>query len=143
MTNVMCPATPHSLHEYAGIIPIYQTMGAACADLELPTDATIPARTAVKIDLLLSFDIPEGYKIVMYPRSSLLMKHNLIQPTSIIDSDYKGNVHAPLYNPTDTDIHLPKGTRVAQIECVPAYNTVQWPRKYTKRGNGGFGSTDK
>lgn len=141
--NVKCPAMQHSLNEHVGIVPVYQTTGAACADVELPTDITVPARTAVKVDLLLSFDIPEGYKIVMYPRSSLLIKHSLIQPTSVIDSDYKGNVHVPLYNPTDADIHLPKGTRVAQIECVPAYSTVHWLRKCTIRGNGGFGSTDK
>lgn len=132
------------LHENAKA-PIYMTHDAACADLALPEDVTIPAHTAVKINLGVAFFIQYGYKIVMYPRSSLLIKKGLIQPTSIIDSDYSGQpVHAPIYNPTDSDILLKAGERVAQIECVPMYVCHSWDRSIAirKSENGGFGSTD-
>lgn len=127
-----------------GVMPVYMTKGAACADVALPFDLVIRAHTSVKEDLWIGFEIPKGYKIIMYPRSSLLIKHGLMQPVSIIDSDYSGQrVHVPLYNLTDKDVHLPKGTRVAQIECVPCYDCQDWEHSQTERAqvNGGFGST--
>ena len=128
---------------YHGALPVYQTKLAACADVCLPKQVVIPARSSRKIDLLIGFDIPEDMKIMMYPRSSLMTKKGLIQPTSIIDADYSHmHVHVPFYNPTDIDITLEAGERVAQIECVPRYSTNEWPRKDAKR-EGGFGSTGK
>ena len=93
------------------------------------------------VPLQIGFDIPNGYKIVMYPRSSLMIKYGIVQPTSIIDSDYSGmEVHAPLYNTSNKRIELPAGTRVAQIECVPVCDCADWPHESTER-TGGFGST--
>lgn len=125
-----------------GIKPVYQTKESACADVAIPFETVIPAGKSVKIDLWIGFEIREGYKIVMYPRSSLLIKKGLIQPVSIIDSDYSGqHVHAPIYNPGKEDVVLEAGERVAQIECVPAYDCKDWERKKEQRGEGGFGST--
>lgn len=121
--------------------PYYATKYAACADLEVPKNVTVPAGKAVKVNLLIGFMIPKGYKLLMYPRSSLLIKKGLIQPVSVIDQDYSGQpVHAPLFNPGTTDITLVIGERIAQIECVPAYDCLSWCR-YNEKRNGGFGST--
>lgn len=126
-----------------GIRPVFKTKEAACADVATPVAITIPAHSAIKSDLFIGFEIPKGYKIVMYPRSSLLIKKCLIQPVSIIDSDYSGqHVHVPLFNPTDKDIVLEAGERVCQIECVPAYDCDDWAHENAER-MGGFGSTDK
>lgn len=124
-----------------GYTPIYKTLGAACADLAVPERVLIPPRTVVKIDLKISFEIPEGYKIIMYPRSSLLIKKSLMQPVSIIDSDYTGHVHVPLYNLSDDAVALEKGERVAQIECVPAYDCIAWNHEISERDQNGFGGT--
>ena len=125
-----------------GLAPIYKTKLAACADIAVPMKVVIPAHKFVRVDLWLGFEIPEGYKIIMYPRSSLLDKKGLMQPTSIIDADYSGQrVHAPLFNMTDEDVVLEKGERVAQIECVPRYDCDDWLRDNVDRGFGGFGST--
>ena len=71
----------------------------------------------------------------------MLIKKGLIQPVSIIDSDYSGqHVHIPFVNITDEPVELDKGERVAQIECVPAYDCVDWSR-IEKERDGGFGST--
>lgn len=122
--------------------PVYMTKKAACADVALPFNLTIPAHTGVKEDLWIGFEIPDGYKVVMYPRSSLLVKYGLMQPVSIIDADYSGQrVHVPLYNLTDKDVTLNAGTRVAQIECVPCYDCQDWEHENAERGIGGFGST--
>lgn len=125
-----------------GIMPVYSTSEAACADVALPKQVIIPANSVVKIDLLISFNINNDMKINMYPRSSLLVKKNLVQPVSVIDPDYHDHVHVPLYNPTDEDVVLERGERVAQIECVPRYRTCDWIEKNVKR-EGGFGSTGK
>ena len=71
----------------SGHMPVYMTKEAACADVTLPCDVTIYPGEVVKIDLLIGFEIPNGYKLVMYPRSSLLFNNSVLSPTSTIDSD--------------------------------------------------------
>ena len=125
-----------------GVNPVYKTKGAACADIAIPFETKIPPRTAVKIPLKICFEIPKGYKIIMYPRSSLLFSKGLMQPVSIIDSDFSMcEVHAPLYNPTDKEVVLAKHERVAQIECVPSYDCEDWEHQNNERGASGFGTT--
>ena len=125
-----------------GKIPVYGTEYAACADVALPEDVIIRYREVKKIDLCIGFIIPKGYKIIMYPRSSLLIKKGLFSPVSIIDQDYSGQrVHVVLANLLkDYDVDLKAGERVAQIECVPAYHCSSWITTENER-TGGFGST--
>lgn len=128
---------------HTGNLPVYKTKLAACADVSLPVDIRIPARSSFKVDLLIGFNIPDDMKIMMYPRSSLLINKGLFQPTSVIDADYSGqHVHVPFYNPTDYEVVLKQGERVAQIECVPRYDCRDWVHETNER-TGGFGSTGK
>lgn len=124
-----------------GKVPVYKTKQAACADVYLPEDVTIEPGKVACPGLQLGFEIPAGNKIVMYPRSSLLVKFGIIQPTSIIDADYSGmEVHAPLYNATDKPVTLKAGDRVAQIELQPYTRVLDWKFESNER-TGGFGST--
>lgn len=124
-----------------GKVPVYMTKQAACADVFLPEDVTIEPGKVACPGLQLGFDIPGGTKIVMYPRSSLLVKHGIVQPTSIIDADYSGmEIHAPLYNTTDKPVTLKAGDRVAQIELQPYTRVLDWAFVPAER-TGGFGST--
>lgn len=121
--------------------PVYKTKEAACADLSLPEDVILKPGEVACIDLQIGFDIPAGFKIVMYPRSSLLVKKGIVQPTSIIDADYRGMpVHAPLYNTTNKPIKLKAGERIAQIEVQRVEHVADWPLEVAER-TGGFGST--
>ena len=134
-------------------MPCFMTKGAACADMFLPADITIPPMdiskslkdNIVKVPLDVSFDIPSGFKIVMYPRSSLLIKRGLIQPVSIIDEDYHGNVHAPLVNITNEPIELKAGERLVQIELQLAMpkGICDWDAVKSERDQNGFGGTGK
>ena len=129
------------------------TKGAACADMFLPADVTIPPMdiskslkdNIIKVPLDVSFDIPSGFKIVMYPRSSLLIKRGLIQPVSIIDEDYHGKVHAPLVNITNEPIELKAGERLVQIELQLAMpkGICDWDTVESERDQNGFGGTGK
>ena len=124
-----------------GKVPVYKTKQAACADVFLPEDVTIEPGKVACPGLQLGFEIPAGNKIVMYPRSSLLVKFGIIQPTSIIDADYSGmEIHAPLYNATDKPVTLKAGNRVAQIELQPYSRVLDWKFESNER-TGGFGST--
>ena len=124
-----------------GKVPVYKTKQAACADVYLPEDVTIEPGKVACPGLQLGFEIPAGHKIVMYPRSSLLVKFGIIQPTSIIDADYSGmEIHAPLYNATDKPITLKAGDRVAQIELQEYSRVLDWKFEPIER-TGGFGST--
>ena len=128
-------------------MPCFMTKGAACADMFLSADVTIPPMDTskslkdniVKVPLDVAFDIPSGFKIVMYPRSSL------IQPVSIIDEDYHGNVHAPLVNITNEPIELKAGERLVQIELQLAMpkGICDWDTVESERDQNGFGGTGK
>lgn len=124
-----------------GLPPVYKTSGAACADVAVPELVIIKPGECVKVDLKIGFDCKPNTHIKMYPRSSLMIKKNLLMPTSIIDEDYKGNVHVPLYNFGNAVIQLAPGERVAQIECVPTYDCVTWGREKNDRDHNGFGGT--
>ena len=126
-----------------GIPPAYQTAEAAAADVAVPMPVVIPPHKTIKVDLLLSFGIEEGYQIMMFPRSSLLVKKGIIQPVSIIDSDYTGHVHVPLHNLTNEPIYLDKGERVAQIQVMPVYNCTTFNHLNKERDQNGFGGTGK
>ena len=121
--------------------PVYKTKQAACADVFLPEDVTIEPGKIACPGLQIGFNIPAGNKIVMYPRSSLLVRYGIVQPTSIIDADYSGmEVHAPLYNTTDKLVTLKAGDRVAQIEVQEYDRVADWDFEPAER-TGGFGST--
>lgn len=124
-----------------GKVPVYKTKQAACADVFLPEDVTVEPGKVACPGLQLGFNIPAGKKIVMYPRSSLLVKFGIMQPTSIIDADYSGmEIHVPLYNTTDKPITLKAGDRVAQIELHEYERVLDWNFEDNER-TGGFGST--
>lgn len=124
-----------------GKVPVYKTRQAACADVFLPEDVTIEPGKVACPGLQLGFSIPAGNKIVMYPRSSLLVKFGIMQPTSIIDADYSGmEIHVPLYNTTDKPVTLKAGDRVAQIELHEYERILDWNFEDNER-TGGLGST--
>ena len=124
-----------------GKVPVYKTKQAACADVFLPEDVTVEPGKVACPGLQLGFNIPAGNKIVMYPRSSLLVKFGIMQPTSIIDADYSGmEIHVPLYNTTDKPITLKAGDRVAQIELHEYERILDWNFEDNERA-GGLGST--
>lgn len=57
----------------------------------------------------------------MYARSSLPTKHHLFLANGVglIDSDYRGEYHLQLYNPTQETITIPSHTRLCQLEFAP------------------------
>ena len=105
-------------------------------------------RNQVKYHFGLSFEIPDGYVGLIFPRSSVCKKDlSLSNCVGVIDSDYRGEVTA-VFNVTDTskDNVYSVGDRIAQMVFmkIPEVELTEVEElSETKRGTGGYGSTGK
>lgn len=127
-----------------GFTPVYKTKGAAAADCVLPEDIAISPHETLKVDLCIGFEIPEDCCVMLYPRSSLLVKHGVMSPVSIIDSDYsRCHVHVVLHNLTDRCVRFEKGERVCQAILTPVVDCVDWEHEKNERDPNGFGGTGR
>ena len=97
----------------------------------------------------LIFDIPVGYSVRLYPRSSLALKQGLTLANNvgIIDSDYVQPVYMMVYNISGYQQFVKNGERICQAELVREQPSVllevnERPERKTDR-DGGFGSTGK
>lgn len=132
------------------IQPEKQTLGAAGYDFSCDEEFDLiiePAQTVfIKTGVFL--EIPEGYFMMLCPRSSLALKENLIMPNSmgIIDSDYRGEIKVVLKNIGNKPVKIERGQRIAQgifLQHVDVEFEAVEELSKTDRGEGGFGSTDK
>ena len=91
--------------------------------------------------------IPSGFYGKLFTRSGLLKEHSMIVETGAIDSGYRGEVSALLFNhhPQKT-FTIREGDRIAQVVFMEKF-TVNFQRVdslaflgVTKHGSDGFGS---
>lgn len=128
-----------------GKIPVYKTDGSAGADCFARIDVAIASKETAIVPLGFAVEIPKGYEMQIRPRSGLATKgkRGLF---GTIDSDYRGEVCAIIYNSSDNEFVVKKGDRIAQCLIAPviiaSFNAVD-KLSETERGNGGFGSTGK
>nr|DAP18011.1 MAG TPA: dUTPase [Caudoviricetes sp.] len=138
------------LHEKA-VVPHYATEGSAGLDLTVISDndtIVIPYNSTMLCRTGLSFEIPKGYVGLIYIRSSVGAKLDLVlsNQVGVIDSDYRGEVMLPLRNLGRGRRVIESGTRIAQMVITPILSSnieVVDELTETKRGDGGFGSTGK
>lgn len=91
----------------------------ACFDLVISEDELISAKTIGLVKLNVAIKIPEGYALMLYPRSSTPLKKGLIAPHSvgIGNAFYCGDNDEyvyEFYNITDTDVLVKKGEILVQ-----------------------------
>ena len=102
----------------------------------------------IKINTGIAVAIPKGYFGGIYARSGLACKTGLApaNKVGVIDSDYRGELIVCLYNQSPLPQKVAKGDRIAQLVIHSCF-TVGWDEvdelDDTKRGEGGFGSSDK
>lgn len=126
------------------VIPTYGSVGAACFDL-VATDIEAGYKRCV-VPTGLSFEIPEGFEMVIRPRSGLAFKDGVHAFSGTIDSDFRGEVKVLLMSENDVSILVEKGQRIAQaiIQPVQRVSFVEVDElSDTIRGEGGFGSSGK
>ncbi len=129
-------------------LPMYETKGAACADLRAHLTgriAIMPGETSV-VPTGLFMEIPTGYEVQVRPRSGLSAKCSITVTNSpgTIDDDYRGELKVILTNLGEQPFIINSGDRVAQIAIKPVYQ-IQWIESdsltKTERGENGLGST--
>lgn len=133
------------------VIPAYATTGAACFDFTFIGKPLYDYLGNATLRTGLSFEIPEGFVMMVYSRSGHGFKYgvSLVNGTGVIDSDYRGEVMVKLHaDGVDGQAFLDTinpGERIAQamIIPVPQVQFVEGELSETERGNGGFGSTGK
>jgi len=79
---------------------------------------TIPAHGTAKVPLGFGMIIPEGYTAYMHNRGGTFLR-GLIVGDSLIDLNYRGEVHALMANITDNDITIERGERPCSLVLVP------------------------
>ncbi|MGN0818846.1 MAG: dUTP diphosphatase [Christensenellaceae bacterium] len=128
------------------VIPVYQTVESAGADLHSTEETVIePSRTKL-IKTGLAMELPSGFVGLIYARSGLATKRGLApaNKVGVIDSDYRGEIMVALHNHSQETQTVAKGERIAQLVIAPVYQAqfqVVDDISDTQRGKGGFGST--
>lgn len=132
-------------------IPFYATDGSAGMDITFikgeayRTEDGIVHADKVKYYTGLAFEIPKGYVMLIFPRSSIAKKDiSLTNCVGVIDSDYRGEVTAVFRKHQVTNKMYNNGERGCQAIVIP-YPKVIFEEveelSETERGDGGYGST--
>jgi dUTP pyrophosphatase len=128
-------------------LPSYGTSEAAGFDLAAAHDLVVAPRQIVLIRTGLVIEVPTGYFLAIFARSSTPLKRGLIisNGVGVIDPDYSGpndEVMIQVLNVTDSEVRISRGDRLAQGIVLPAprvtWEEVSEIREITR---GGFGAT--
>ena len=130
------------------VLPVYQTAGAAGADLHACIDASIELQPLKRrmIPTGLAMSIPEGYEVQIRARSGMSIKHGITMVNGIgtIDADYRSEVGVLIINLSQDVFTIEPGMRIAQM-VVAKYEVTGWnvveSLDETDRGAGGYGSS--
>lgn len=129
-------------------LPKHAKPGDAGMDLTSRDTVEIAPQGTVMVHTGVRMEIPDGYVGLCFPRSGLASKRgiNLTNCVGVIDSGYRGEIMAPLYNAGHETQIVERGERVCQIAIIP-FATCECVEvgelTDTERGEGGFGSTGR
>lgn len=116
-------------------------------DIYAPDDFIVQPQTRVDVKLGFGTVLPKGYAAYIKPRGSmgLLGLYPIDNP---IDSNYRGEIHAIMWNLSRESIVIEKGQRFCQLVCMPTV-IGDWPiinpedAPESDRGSQGYGSTGR
>lgn len=133
------------------VIPQYAKLGDAGMDV-IATSVNI-TDDYIEYGTGLAFEVPEGYCMLIFPRSSNSKKDLLLcNSVGVLDSGYRGELKLRFkrvynyFHAISEDKHYEVGDKVGQIMILPypqiEFNEVE-ELSETDRGSAGFGSTGK
>lgn len=127
----------------------YATEGASGVDLRacMSTERELPPGQRWIVGTGISVAIPPGYEGQVRPRSGLMAHHGVACGLGTIDSDYRGEIRAILFNLGERPYRIVPGERIAQLVFAP----VARPGLFVEvdklpeslRGASGLGSTGR
>ncbi len=134
-------------------LPVFATDGSGCFDFHAIEHCSFGmSRQSAVLRTGLIPEVPEGWVMLIFSRSGHGFKNDvrLSNCVGVIDSDYRAEIKVKLRADTAGFFEVAQGTAIAQGLLVPAPiwsiqvildQSVQLSE--TKRGAGGFGSTDR
>ncbi len=127
-------------------LPRYESAGATGFDLITRENTVIPPGAIGLVPGNVIVQVPEGYALLIIPRSSLPRKKALVCPHSIgvIDQDYSGpedEILVQVQNVSDHPVTVERGERIAQGLFVKIEQAEWREIEAAKKSRGGFGST--
>lgn len=128
-----------------GQMPEKKTDGAACYDCyaRLDNDVIIPVFGTALIPLGFILALRDGMCAEIRPRSGL-SKDGVHVQLGTIDSDFRGEPKAIVYNASPSPFRVSRGDRICQLAFLSVAKTNLCLTKEmdeTERGAAGFGST--
>ncbi len=128
-------------------LPSYHTSGAAAFDLVTREDTCVQPGEIGLVPGNVIVKVPEGYALLILPRSSLPRKKMLVCPHSLglIDQDYHGEtdeIFVQVQNVSRDPVIVKRGERIAQGVFVNIAK-AEWREveSHNSESRGGFGST--
>jgi dUTP pyrophosphatase len=128
-------------------LPAYQTSGAAGFDLAASVEMTIQPGEVTLVPTGLVIEVPDGYFLGVFARSSTPLKRGLMvaNGVGIVDSDYcgpKDEIKIEVFNFTPAPVTVHPGDRLAQGVILP-FVRAEWRESGVadRPTRGGFGST--
>lgn len=128
-------------------LPQYETAGSAAFDFVTRETTTVMPHAIGLIPGNVIIKVPEGFALLVMPRSSMPRKRGLICPHSLglIDHDYHGpkdEIFVQVQNVTDKPVTVERGERIAQGLFVKI-DRAEWQEvdDHGAETRGGFGST--
>ena len=118
--------------------------GDAGFDLFAQENVYLKIGERLKVPLGVALEIPVGYVGIIHQKSGLSDKWGFDTIGNVIDSSYRGEIHAIISNTTRNNIIIEKGDKIAQIlfhRCYTPEIIFVKNLSRTERGAKGFGST--
>jgi len=110
------------------------------ADVFAAEDCVIKAHSVYAVPLGIGVELPNGYDMIIHCKSGL-SKNGIWSANAPIDSGYRGEIHAILYNTTENDYEIKSGTKVGQLVMRPVIYCDFVDELGEERNTGSFGST--
>lgn len=128
------------------IIPQYAHDGDAGMDLFTVEPFELEPGERKSVPLGIAIEVPEGYVGLVWDKSGLSHKYGIKSFGGVIDSGYRGEIHAGIMNLSDRFFSFDKGHKIAQL-LIQKVERVKLDLvddlSKTSRGVGGLGSTGK
>lgn len=105
---------------------------------------TLPPHGRFNMPLGIAIEFQNGYFCQVNQKSGLANKYGIDTIGNVIDSGYRGEIHAQLVNTSNEDVTIFAGEKVAQlifIKCATPDIVFVSQLSQSDRGQAGFGST--
>ncbi len=128
------------------VIPAYAHEGDAGMDLFTVEPFELEPKERKSVPLGLAVEIPKGFVGLIWDKSGLSHKYGIKNFGGVIDSGYRGEIHAGVMNLSDKFFSFEKGHKIAQL-LIQKVEEVDFEEvdelSKSSRGQNGLGSSGK